>query len=48
VILGPSGAGKSTIANLVLRLFEPNDGAITLDRMPISKIDRASWFLRRL
>jgi ABC-type multidrug transport system fused ATPase/permease subunit len=42
-IVGPSGAGKSTIANLVLRLFEPNDGAITLDRSPISKIDRAAW-----
>jgi ABC-type multidrug transport system fused ATPase/permease subunit len=42
-IVGPSGAGKSTIANLILRLFEPNDGAITLDRTPIGKIDRASW-----
>jgi ABC-type multidrug transport system fused ATPase/permease subunit len=27
-IVGPSGAGKSTIANLVLRLFEPNDGEL--------------------
>ena len=42
-IVGPSGAGKSTIANLILRLFEPNDGAVTLDRTPIGKIDRASW-----
>src|SRR5262249_41010600 len=42
-IVGPSGAGKSTFANLVLRLFEPDDGAITLDRTPISKIDRTSW-----
>ena len=42
-IVGPSGAGKSTIANLVLRLLEPDSGAITLDRSPISKIDRASW-----
>jgi ATP-binding cassette subfamily C protein CydD len=42
-IVGPSGAGKSTIANLILRLFEPDDGAITLDRTPTSRIDRASW-----
>lgn len=42
-IVGSSGAGKSTVANLILRLFEPNDGAISLDRTSIAKIDRVSW-----
>ena len=30
-IVGPSGSGKSTIADLLLRLLDPDDGVITLD-----------------
>ena len=30
-IVGPSGSGKSTIADLVLRLLDPESGTITLD-----------------
>jgi len=30
-LVGPSGAGKSTIANLLLRFWDPDDGAIRLD-----------------
>ena len=30
-IVGPSGSGKSTIADLLLRLLDPDDGAILLD-----------------
>jgi len=30
-ILGPSGAGKSTIADLLARFYDPDDGAIRLD-----------------
>ena len=30
-IVGPSGAGKSTLAALALRLFDPQDGRVTLD-----------------
>ena len=30
-IVGPSGAGKSTIADLLVRLFDPDAGSITLD-----------------
>jgi len=30
-ILGPSGAGKSTIADLILRFYDPDGGAIRLD-----------------
>jgi ABC-type multidrug transport system fused ATPase/permease subunit len=30
-LVGPSGAGKSTVAALLLRLYDPNEGAILLD-----------------
>src|SRR6059036_758227 len=30
-IVGPTGSGKSTLSNLLLRLFDPNQGSITLD-----------------
>lgn len=30
-LVGPTGAGKSTIASLMLRLYDPNGGRITLD-----------------
>ncbi len=30
-IVGPTGAGKSTIAKLVTRFYDPDDGAVTID-----------------
>jgi ABC-type multidrug transport system fused ATPase/permease subunit len=33
-LVGPSGAGKSSIANLILRLYEPTDGKIMYDKHP--------------
>ncbi len=30
-VVGPTGSGKSTLSNLLLRLFDPNQGRITMD-----------------
>lgn len=33
-IVGPSGAGKSTIASLILRFYEPQQGSLLFDHKP--------------
>ncbi len=37
-IVGPSGAGKSSFANLLLRFYDPDKGAIYLDGVDIKKL----------
>jgi ABC-type multidrug transport system fused ATPase/permease subunit len=44
-LVGPSGAGKTTIADLLLKLYEPSSGEIILDGQDLSKVDPLS--LRR-
>ncbi|MEM7352425.1 MAG: ABC transporter transmembrane domain-containing protein [Acidobacteriota bacterium] len=34
-VVGPSGSGKSTILNLILRLYDPDTGSVTLDGVDI-------------
>lgn len=36
---GQSGAGKSTIASLIARMYEPDNGVITANGVPIDKMD---------
>ena len=39
-IVGPTGAGKTTLVNLLMRFYDPNGGAITIDGVDISDITR--------
>ena len=43
--VGSTGAGKTTVTNLLSRFYDINEGTITVDGIPIEKIDRAT--LRR-
>jgi ATP-binding cassette subfamily B protein len=42
-IVGRSGSGKTTIINLLLRLFEPDRGEITIDGLSIKEYKLSSW-----
>ena len=42
--VGSTGAGKTTVTNLLSRFYEIQEGSITIDGVPIEKIDRS--FLR--
>ncbi|KAL6839994.1 hypothetical protein ACP4OV_029804 [Aristida adscensionis] len=46
-IVGLSGSGKSTIVNLLLRLYEPTDGRILVDGVPLTELD-IRWFRERI
>lgn len=41
-VVGSSGSGKSTIGSLLLRLYDPLSGEVTLDGVPVTKLD-PSW-----
>jgi ATP-binding cassette subfamily B protein len=45
-LVGPSGAGKSTVGALLIRLYDPLVGRVTLDGVDLRELDPA-W-LRRL
>ncbi|MEU8400112.1 ABC transporter ATP-binding protein [Nonomuraea sp. NPDC048892] len=42
VLAGPSGAGKSTVAKLLLRFYDPDEGRILLDGVDIRRLTRES------
>ncbi len=45
-IVGPSGAGKSTLLKLIARLYDPQEGSVTIDGIDVRSM--ALWDVRRL
>lgn len=41
-LVGPSGAGKSTVAHLIARFYDPQQGVITIDGYPLTDITAKS------
>lgn len=46
-LVGPSGGGKSTVASLLSRFYDPNEGAIALDDVPYAELD-PDWLRRQV
>ncbi len=42
-IVGKTGSGKSTLANLLLRMYDIDEGEIRVDGVPIKKLDLPSY-----
>ena len=42
-LVGPSGAGKTTILQLIQRFYDPNEGAITIDGIPLADMARGDF-----
>lgn len=45
-VVGPSGAGKTTLANLLLRLYEPTAGSISVNGVELAEVDDEEWHRR--
>ena len=46
-VVGPSGVGKTTICHLIMRLFEPDSGRITMDGVDLSEFE-TEWLRRQI
>ena len=40
-IIGSTGSGKTVLLNLMLRLYDPQEGSITVDGVPVGELTRA-------
>jgi ABC-type multidrug transport system fused ATPase/permease subunit len=45
-IVGPSGSGKTTVINLILGLFEPTQGDVLVDGVPLKSLKQSTWLSR--
>jgi subfamily B ATP-binding cassette protein MsbA len=45
-IVGPTGSGKTTLADLLLRFYDPDAGSIEVDGVDLRRIQRDSWLDR--
>ncbi|RZF44771.1 hypothetical protein LSTR_LSTR000723 [Laodelphax striatellus] len=46
-LVGPSGSGKSTILNLVMRFYDPDNGKVFLDGIPLHQLNLA-WLRKQI
>ncbi len=42
-IIGPSGSGKTTLLELLLKLYRPSEGEISVDGTPLAEIPFEEW-----
>ncbi len=42
-IVGSSGSGKTTLLKVLLKIYDPHSGNITVDGIPLEGISHASW-----
>ncbi|MBW2242693.1 MAG: ABC transporter ATP-binding protein [Deltaproteobacteria bacterium] len=42
-IVGPTGSGKTTLADLILRFYDPDQGRIEVDGIDLRNLARSSW-----
>jgi ATP-binding cassette, subfamily C, bacterial len=42
-LVGPSGVGKTTIADLIVGLYAPAEGRITIDGHDLRQVDQRAW-----
>jgi len=40
-VVGPTGAGKTSLVNLLMRLYDPDQGAVSIDGVDLRDMDRA-------
>jgi ATP-binding cassette subfamily B protein len=38
-LVGPSGAGKTTVFQLLMRFYDPQNGTVCIDGMPLTEVD---------
>ena len=42
-VVGENGAGKSTLVKLLAKLYTPDEGAITVDGVPLARLRTEAW-----